>query len=120
MVWSDSVVVLAPRLDLLPSIVEASANSPAAFCFLFKSLGPTRVNGVSESVEVFAATGLGPLRTRRPRPVTFAGVGQGHVNTSSISPYSSFDPRESDVSLLGRSRVSGSSFAFERHVLEPP
>src|SRR5438132_6875235 len=32
--------------------------------FTFKSLGPTRVKGVSEPIEVFEVTGLGPLRTR--------------------------------------------------------
>src|ERR1700692_3223194 len=32
--------------------------------FAFKSLGPTRVKGVSESVNVYELTGLGPLRTR--------------------------------------------------------
>src|SRR6202022_2503243 len=37
---------------------------------------------------------------------------EGFSLRRSQSPYSSFDPRESDVSLLGRSRVSGSSFAF--------
>ncbi len=32
--------------------------------FAFKALGPTRVKGVSEPVNVFELTGLGPLRTR--------------------------------------------------------
>ncbi len=32
--------------------------------FTFRSLGPTRVKGVSESVNVHEVTGLGPLRTR--------------------------------------------------------
>src|SRR3984893_12359903 len=32
--------------------------------FAFKALGPTRVNGVSEPVNVYELTGLGPLRTR--------------------------------------------------------
>jgi class 3 adenylate cyclase/tetratricopeptide (TPR) repeat protein len=32
--------------------------------FAFKALGPTRVKGVSEPVEVYELTGLGPLRTR--------------------------------------------------------
>jgi class 3 adenylate cyclase len=33
--------------------------------FTFRSLGPTRVKGVSEPVNVHEVTGLGPLRTRR-------------------------------------------------------
>jgi class 3 adenylate cyclase/tetratricopeptide (TPR) repeat protein len=32
--------------------------------FTFRSLGPTRVKGVSEAVNVYEVTGLGPLRTR--------------------------------------------------------
>ena len=32
--------------------------------FAFKALGPTRVKGVSEPVNVYELTGLGPLRTR--------------------------------------------------------
>jgi class 3 adenylate cyclase/tetratricopeptide (TPR) repeat protein len=32
--------------------------------FTFRSIGPTRVKGVSEVVNVFEVTGLGPLRTR--------------------------------------------------------
>jgi tetratricopeptide (TPR) repeat protein len=37
--------------------------------FLFKSLGPTQVKGVSEPVNVYEVTGLGPLRTRLQRAV---------------------------------------------------
>ena len=32
--------------------------------FTFRSIGPTRVKGVSEAVNVHEVTGLGPLRTR--------------------------------------------------------
>src|SRR6516225_7568787 len=35
--------------------------------FFFKSLGPTKVKGVSEPVNVYEVTGLGPLRTRLQR-----------------------------------------------------
>jgi class 3 adenylate cyclase len=37
--------------------------------FTLKSLGPTRVKGVSEPVDVYEVTGLGPLRTRLQRAV---------------------------------------------------
>jgi class 3 adenylate cyclase len=37
--------------------------------FTLKSLGPTRVKGVSEPVNVYEVTGLGPLRTRLQRAV---------------------------------------------------
>ena len=35
--------------------------------FALKALGPTRVKGVSEPVNVYEVTGLGPLRTRLQR-----------------------------------------------------
>jgi hypothetical protein len=35
--------------------------------FAFKALGPTKVKGVSEPVNVYEVTGLGPLRTRLQR-----------------------------------------------------
>ena len=35
--------------------------------FILKPLGPTRVKGVSEPVNVYEVTGLGPLRTRLQR-----------------------------------------------------
>jgi predicted ATPase len=37
--------------------------------FLFNGLGPTKVKGVSEPVNVYEVTGLGPLRTRLQRAV---------------------------------------------------
>ncbi|HEV3112608.1 MAG TPA: AAA family ATPase [Candidatus Binataceae bacterium] len=37
--------------------------------FRFKALGPTKVKGVSEPVNVYEVTGLGPLRTRLQRAV---------------------------------------------------
>ena len=36
--------------------------------FALKPLGPTRVKGLSEPVNVYEGTGLGPLRTRLQRP----------------------------------------------------
>ena len=35
--------------------------------FTFKALGPIRVKGVSEPVNVYEVTGIGPLRTRLQR-----------------------------------------------------
>ena len=35
--------------------------------FVFNGLGPTKVKGVSEPVNVYEVTGLGPLRTRLQR-----------------------------------------------------
>ena len=37
--------------------------------FAFKSLGPTRLRGVSDPIEVHEVTGLGPLRTRLQRAI---------------------------------------------------
>ncbi len=46
--------------------------------FAFKALGPTRVKGLSEPINVYEVTGLGPLRTRLQRsmgrgPTKFVG-----------------------------------------------
>jgi class 3 adenylate cyclase len=46
--------------------------------FVFKALGPTKVKGVSEPINVYEVTGLGPLRTRLQRsmgrgPTKFVG-----------------------------------------------
>jgi hypothetical protein len=42
--------------------------------FVFKSLGPTRVKGVSEPVNVYEVIGLGPCAWVFPEPsATFAG-----------------------------------------------
>jgi len=50
----------------------AVAESTRKLCegyFVLKSLGPTRVKGVAEPVNVYEVTGLGPLRTRLQRAV---------------------------------------------------
>ena len=64
-------VSLAARMQALAPIGSiASTEQVRKLCegyFIFKSLGPTKVKGVSEPVEVFEVTGLGPLRTRLQR-----------------------------------------------------
>ena len=47
---------------------------------MLKPLGPTKVKGVSEPVNVFEVTGLGPLRTRLQRS---AGRGLHEVRRAS-------------------------------------
>jgi class 3 adenylate cyclase/tetratricopeptide (TPR) repeat protein len=59
---------LASRLQVLAptgsiAVSETTRKQCEGF-FTFKALGPTQVKGVSESIKVFEATGLGPLRTR--------------------------------------------------------
>jgi class 3 adenylate cyclase/tetratricopeptide (TPR) repeat protein len=62
---------LASRLQSIArtgSIVASEATRK--FCegyFILKPLGPTKVKGVSEPVNVYEVTGLGPLRTRLQR-----------------------------------------------------
>jgi len=62
---------LAARMEALaPTGSIAATNATRKLCegyFTFRSLGPTRVKGVSELIEVFEVTGLGPLRTRLQR-----------------------------------------------------
>ncbi|HSU90103.1 MAG TPA: adenylate/guanylate cyclase domain-containing protein, partial [Sporolactobacillaceae bacterium] len=62
---------LASRLQTLASpgsiaISETVRNLVEGY-FALKSLGPARIKGVSEPVNVYEVTGLGPLRTRLQR-----------------------------------------------------
>jgi class 3 adenylate cyclase len=62
---------IAARMQALAPVGSIAATEPIRkLCegyFLFKSLGPTKVKGVSEPVNVYEVTGLGPLRTRLQR-----------------------------------------------------
>jgi class 3 adenylate cyclase/tetratricopeptide (TPR) repeat protein len=62
---------LAARMQALAPIGSIAATEAVRkLCegyFLFKSLGPTKVKGVTEPVSVYEVTGLGPLRTRLQR-----------------------------------------------------
>ncbi|HXW83288.1 MAG TPA: AAA family ATPase, partial [Candidatus Binataceae bacterium] len=62
---------LASRMQALAPIGSIAATEQVRrLCegyFIFKSLGPTKVKGVSEPVKVYEVTGLGPLRTRLQR-----------------------------------------------------
>ena len=62
---------LASRMQTLAptgsiAVTETTQKLCAGY-FNFKSLGPTRVKGVTEPVNVFEVIGLGPLRTRLQR-----------------------------------------------------
>ena len=62
---------LAARMQALaPTGSIAVTDATRKLCegyFTFEPLGPTRVKGVSEPVNVYEVTGLGPLRTRLQR-----------------------------------------------------
>jgi class 3 adenylate cyclase/tetratricopeptide (TPR) repeat protein len=62
---------LAARMQALaPSgsiVVTGDTQKLAAGYFEFKQLGPARIKGVTDPVEVFEVAGLGPLRTRLQR-----------------------------------------------------
>jgi class 3 adenylate cyclase/tetratricopeptide (TPR) repeat protein len=59
---------IAARMQALAPVGSIAATEPVRkLCegyFLFESLGPTKVKGVSEPLRVYEVTGLGPLRTR--------------------------------------------------------
>ena len=61
-------ISLAARMQALAPIgsiaVPPVVQKTCEGYFAFKSLGPTRVRGVTEPVEIYEVTGLGPLRTR--------------------------------------------------------
>jgi class 3 adenylate cyclase/tetratricopeptide (TPR) repeat protein/ribosomal protein L40E len=58
---------IAARMQALAPVGSIAATDQVRkLCegyFVFKSLGPTRVKGVTEQVHVYEVTGLGPLRT---------------------------------------------------------
>jgi Adenylate and Guanylate cyclase catalytic domain/AAA ATPase domain len=62
---------LAARLQTLAmpgtTMIGGSTRRLVEGFFQLKSFGPTRLKGVSEQVEVYELTGLGPLRTRLQR-----------------------------------------------------
>src|SRR5215472_12854071 len=64
-------VGLAARMQTLaPAGSIAVTEATRKLCegyFNFRSLGPTKVKGVSEAVDIYEVTGLGPLRTRLQR-----------------------------------------------------
>jgi class 3 adenylate cyclase/tetratricopeptide (TPR) repeat protein len=64
-------VSIASRMQTLaPSgsiVITAETRKIAAGYFELKALGPARIKGVSEPIQVFEVTGLGPLRTRLHR-----------------------------------------------------
>src|SRR5215472_14319524 len=59
---------IAARMQTLAPVGSIAATEQVRkLCegyFLFESLGPTKVRGVSEPLSVYEVTGLGPLRTR--------------------------------------------------------
>src|SRR3984893_4068606 len=69
-------ISLASRLQTLAApgsvVIGASVQKFVEGYFQLKALGASRIKGVSEPVEVFEVTGLGPLRTRLQR-----SAGQG-------------------------------------------
>jgi len=64
-------ISLASRLQTLAApgsvVIGASVRKFVEGYFQLKALGASRIKGVSEPVEVFEVTGLGPLRTRLQR-----------------------------------------------------
>jgi class 3 adenylate cyclase len=62
---------LASRMQALAPpgsiVVTESTRKLCEGYFNYRSLGPTNVKGVSETVEIYEVTGLGPLRTRLQR-----------------------------------------------------
>ena len=83
---------LAARMQALTPIGSIAApEAVRKLCegyFVFKPLGPTRVKGVSEPVNVYEVTGLGPLRT--------------HFQLSAQRGLTKFVGREAEVQAIAR------------------
>jgi class 3 adenylate cyclase len=65
---------LAARLQAIATpgstVISGNTRGLVEGYFLLKGLGPTKIKGVSEPVELFEVTGLGPLRTHLQRAVS--------------------------------------------------
>jgi class 3 adenylate cyclase/tetratricopeptide (TPR) repeat protein len=85
-------ISLAARMQALAPIGSiATTEQVKKLCegyFAFKALGPTKVKGVSEPVNVYEVIGFGPLRTRLQR--------------SAARGYTKFVGREREMEVLGR------------------
>jgi class 3 adenylate cyclase len=83
---------LAARLQTLAVpgsvVVSEAVRKLCEGYFAIKPLGPARIKGVSEPVEIFEVTGLGPLRTRLQR-----SMGRGPTK---------FVGRQAEIETLGR------------------
>jgi class 3 adenylate cyclase len=85
-------ISLASRLQALASpgsiAISGAVRKLVEGYFTLKALGPARIKGVSEPVEVYEVTGLGPLRTRLQR-----SAGRG---------YTKFVGREREMEAMRR------------------
>src|SRR5262249_4263370 len=83
---------IAARMQTLAPVGSIAATEQVRkLCdgyFLFESLGPTKVKGVSEPLSVYEVTGLGPLRTR--------------LQLAAARGYTKFVGREREMEALGR------------------
>jgi class 3 adenylate cyclase len=82
---------IAARMQALAPVGSIAATEQIRkLCegyFLFKALGPTKVKGASEAVDVYEVTGMGPLRTRLER--------------AAARGYTKFVGREREMEALG-------------------
>jgi len=83
---------IAARMQTLAPVGSIAATEQVRkLCegyFLFESLGPTKVKGVSEPLSVYEVTGLGPLRTR--------------LQLAAARGYTKFVGREPEIEALRR------------------
>jgi len=142
---------LASRMQAVaPTGSIAVAESTRKLCegyFTLKPLGPTRVKGVSEPVDVFEVTGIGPLKTRLEvaqrrgltkfvgrerelgdlmRALELAKSGQGQIVAAVAEPgvgksrlFYEFRPRsQSGCSVLAASSISHGKTSAYQPVIE--
>ena len=90
---------IAARMQTLAPVGSIAATEQVRkLCegyFLFESLGPTKVKGVSEPLSVYEVTGLGPLRTR--------------LQLAAARGYTKFVGREREMEALGRAAEQAKS-----------
>ncbi|HXW85355.1 MAG TPA: adenylate/guanylate cyclase domain-containing protein, partial [Candidatus Binataceae bacterium] len=96
---------LASRMQALAPIGSIAATEQVRrLCegyFVFQSLGPTKVKGVSEPVNVYEVTGIGPLRTRLQR-----ATGRGLTKFVGRDAEMAAIARASEIAKGGRGQIA--------------
>ena len=97
-------ISLASRLQVLASpgsiAISGAVRKLVEGYFTLKMLGPARIKGVSELVEVCEVTGVGPLRTRLQR-----SVGRGLSKFVGRGPEMQAIERAAELAKAGRGQV---------------
>jgi len=115
---------LAARMQILAPIGSIAATEQVRkLCegyFLFNGLGPTKVKGVSEPVNVYEVTGLGPLRTRLQRGVLTSRRREREMGTLKHAAEQAKDGVGRSLAVIGRAWWAASHVCSSSSRRPPP